>query len=128
MEQDPLLTPLERRLVKLLRWGTWIATAVVAAGFAMSLINPYLGSPSQALPATQVASLGIALFIALPVLGVLVMLTSFLHARDFLYSAIAGLVLVIIITGFALGTLHGSKPSGEKGHRVAESHNQERAR
>jgi len=52
---------------------------------------------------TRIITAGIALLIALPVLRVLLMLIVFVCQRDFRLSAIAMLVLVIIVVGSVLG-------------------------
>jgi uncharacterized membrane protein len=52
---------------------------------------------------TRIITAGIALLIALPVLRVLLMLIVFVRQRDFRLSAIAMLVLVIIVAGSVLG-------------------------
>jgi uncharacterized membrane protein len=80
---------LERLLASVLRYGTWIATAVIALGL--------LGA------GTRTATVGIALLILLPVLRLIVMLIVFLRHRDYALSAIAGLVLAFIALGFKMG-------------------------
>ena len=52
---------------------------------------------------TRIVTAGIALIIALPVLRVFLMLVVFVRERDFLFSAIAMLVLAIILLGSLLG-------------------------
>jgi hypothetical protein len=52
---------------------------------------------------TRIVTVAIALLIALPVLRVLLMLVVFVRERDFLFSAIAMLVLAIILLGSVLG-------------------------
>ena len=52
---------------------------------------------------TRIVAAGIALLIALPVLRVFLMLVVFVRERDFLFSAIAMLVLAIILLGSVLG-------------------------
>lgn len=54
---------------------------------------------------TWIVTAGIALLIALPVLRVFLMLIVFVRERDFLFSAIAMLVLAIILLGSVLGTI-----------------------
>jgi uncharacterized membrane protein len=80
---------LERLLSIVLRYGTWIATAVITFGL--------LGV------GTRTATVGIALLILLPVLRLIVMLMVFLRHRDYALSAIAGLVLAFIALGFKMG-------------------------
>ncbi len=88
---------LEGVLATVLQCGTWLACATIATGIARGVT----GSPTGAREIT----IGIALFILLPVLRVAVMLIVFLLERDYLFGAIAGLVLTILCVGFALGRL-----------------------
>ncbi len=93
---------LEQTLAKLLDRGTWIGSAVVAVGLGLMLAGQS-GEP--------VVFGGIAIFILLPVLRLLVMLAAFLRDRDYLFGAIAALVLAIIALGAALGVhLAGHTP------------------
>jgi uncharacterized membrane protein len=85
---------LEQLLAKVLNRGTWLAACVIALGLILTPIGP-LGA--------RVISVGIALFILLPVLRVLLMLIVFVRERDYCFSAIATLVLVIIVLGAVLG-------------------------
>jgi uncharacterized membrane protein len=50
-----------------------------------------------------VVTIGIALFILLPVMRLILMLGVFLHQRDYRFSAIAALVLVIVAAGLVVG-------------------------
>jgi uncharacterized membrane protein len=52
---------------------------------------------------TRIVTAGIALLIVLPVLRVFLMLVVFVRERDFRFSAIAMLVLAIILLGSVLG-------------------------
>lgn len=79
----------ERTIAGLLWIGTWIASAALAAGLLLASDLLMRG--------------GVALFILLPVLRVLLMLVQFLGRRDRLHAAIALLVLVMIGAGMALG-------------------------
>ncbi len=87
MEQE------ERHLAALLWRGTWIASALLAAGLLLSSLPLMRG--------------GIALLILLPVLRVALMSIQFLIRRDFVYAAVALLVLSLIATGVALGLKGG---------------------
>ncbi len=55
------------------------------------------------LSGTRIISVGILLFILLPVFRVFLMLLVFLKERDYRFSVIAGLVLMILILGFIVG-------------------------
>jgi uncharacterized membrane protein len=101
---------LERMLAALLRYGTWLACAIMALGLGLAWINGATG-PHQpdlklvlALSGTQVITAGIALLILLPVFRVALMLIVFVLERDYRYAAIAAFVLAIIFLGFILGT------------------------
>jgi len=59
---------------------------------------------------TRIVTAGIALLIILPVLRVFLMLVVFVRERDFLFSAIATLVLAIIVLGSVLGVVNS--PAG----------------
>jgi uncharacterized membrane protein len=86
---------LEELLARVLRYGTWLASAAIGLGFALALID---GNPNM-----RIATLGIVLFILLPVLRVLLMLLFFIRDRDFRFTALAALVLAIILAGILLG-------------------------
>ncbi|HEY3593064.1 MAG TPA: DUF1634 domain-containing protein [Polyangiaceae bacterium] len=82
--------PLNRVLARLLEVGTWLSSFIIAVGLFV---------PAR----TTVVTAGIALFIALPVVRVLVMFVTFVRRRDGWGIIIAGLVLTIIALGAALG-------------------------
>lgn len=82
--------PLDRRVALVLGAGTWIASAVIGAGLLL---------PSGA----AVVNAGVALFIALPILRVAVMLVEFLRRQDYRIAIIAAAVLAVILLGIVLG-------------------------
>jgi uncharacterized membrane protein len=99
---------LEWLLAGVLHYGTWLASATIAVGLALSWIGPHAGAHQPAAwQNMRIVTAGVALFILLPVLRVVVMLIVFLRARDYRFGIVAGLVLVIICLGFALGLLRG---------------------
>jgi uncharacterized membrane protein len=71
----------------------------------MALPTPWAGNgfSGMAVVGTHVMTVGIGLFILLPVSRLIVMLGVFLHQRDYRFSAIAALVLVIVIAGSMIG-------------------------
>jgi len=98
------MTPLERWLATLLKGGTWIASLTIAAGLILLLPDFHTVLHQAALPpGMPVVTAGIALFILLPVLRLVLMLGVFLQQRDYRYSAITVLVLLILAAGCALG-------------------------
>jgi uncharacterized membrane protein len=88
--EDGRDTKLERQLAIVLRVGAWSASAVVATGLVL---------PSTA----RAVTVGIALFIALPIVCVALMLLGFLRRSDYRIAVIAALVLTVIVLGFVLG-------------------------
>jgi uncharacterized membrane protein len=87
----------ETLLAGLLRYGTWLASSVTALGLTVAMAE---GSPRAG---ARVVSAGVALFISLPVLRVLVMLAIFVWDRDHRLAAVTMIVLVTILAGFVIG-------------------------
>ena len=77
-----------------LRYGTGLATGVTGLGLALSLVGVE-GAP--------VVAAGVALFIALPVLRVLVMLGAFILDQDYRLVIVATVVLMTILAGLVIG-------------------------
>lgn len=95
---------LEESLAALLRYGSSLASAAIGLGFALALIDSQFGTRNLAiLPNMRIATMGIVLFIVLPMLRVLLMLLVFIRERDFRLAATAGSVLAIILLGILLG-------------------------
>jgi uncharacterized membrane protein len=102
------LTPLERWLAALLKGGTWVASLTIAAGLILLLPDVHAALHRAALPpGMPIVTAGIALFILLPVLRLMLMLGVFLQLRDYRYSAITALVLLIVAAGCAVGAHPG---------------------
>ena len=78
----------------LLRYGTWLASGVTGLGLAMSLVG---------VEGTDVVAAGVALFIALPILRVLVMLGAFILNQDYWLAIVATVVLMTILAGLVIG-------------------------
>ena len=81
---------LENLLAHLLDKGTWLASAVIAVGLLLTCAGG---------PGMPVVRAGVALFIGLPVLRVMVMMVVFWRERDYRFGAIALVVLLIIAVG-----------------------------
>ena len=96
----PGLGQLEQRLAAMLSLGTWLASAVVAVGLLLSSV------PQES---ARIVTFGLALFILLPVLRVMLMMVAFLRARDFPFTAVAALVLGIIVLSVAIGGLSANR-------------------
>jgi uncharacterized membrane protein len=99
LKSEPALAAqLEQVLEKLLHYGTLLASAVIAAGLALMLTRGTSGTIGR-----PIATSGIVLFILLPVVRVGAMLIFFLRGRDYRFSAIAALVLLIILFSYLMG-------------------------
>jgi hypothetical protein len=100
---------LEWLLAGMLHYGTSLASAVIGLGLGLALIDSRFSVPKLAiLRDMRIVSIGIALFILLPVVRVIVMFIVYLRQRDYRLAAIALLVLTIILLGFTVG-LAGSR-------------------
>jgi uncharacterized membrane protein len=84
----------------MLHLGTWAGSCIIAAGWATAGIGE---TASLTTAAFAIVEAGIALFILLPVLRVLLMLAVFVRERDYRFGGIAALVLTIIIVSSVLG-------------------------
>jgi uncharacterized membrane protein len=84
----------ELLLAGLLRYGTWLASGVTGLGLALS---------QAGVAGTYVVAAGVALFIALPVLRVLVMLGAFILNQDYRLVIVAAAVLMTILAGLVIG-------------------------
>jgi uncharacterized membrane protein len=89
-------------LARLLRYGTWLASGVTGLGLALSLAG---------VEGAGVVAAGVALFIALPVLRVLVMLGAFLLDRDYRLAVVAAVVLMTILAGLVIGLFLSISPA-----------------
>ncbi len=98
------LAPMERLLAGLLHYGTWVASFIIAVGFALTLIHSSSGVPHpDMMIGMRIVTTGIVLFILLPVLRLMLMFGVFLRERDYRFSAIAALVLLIVAAGCVSG-------------------------
>jgi uncharacterized membrane protein len=99
------LLRMESILSGLLRYGALVASGWIAIGMAMGMFG---GAPSDLHVglADRCMAIGIVLLIALPVLRVALTTAVFLFERDYLFAAISGTVLVIIVLGFLIGTIN----------------------
>jgi uncharacterized membrane protein len=105
--------PLERRLAALLKYGTWVASLTIAVGFILTLSAAPTSGHRVMLPAGMpIVTAGIALFILLPVLHLTLTLGMFLRQRDYRFSAITLLVLLIVAAGCVVGAHMSVSMSG----------------
>ena len=109
----PVSRPLERWLATLLRCGTWVASLTIVAGLVLVLLDVHAGAHwATRAEGTRIVTTGVVLFILLPVLRLILMLGAFLHQRDYRFSAITLLVLLIVAAGCAVGAHLGVSVSG----------------
>jgi uncharacterized membrane protein len=95
---------LEVLVAGLLRYGSWSALAAIGLGYALALTGSHAPIWNLAvLSEMRIVRVGIALFILLPILRVLLMLLVFIRERDFRFAFISGMVLAIILLGIVLG-------------------------
>jgi uncharacterized membrane protein len=92
----------ELLLAGLLRYGTWLASGVTGLGLAMSLAG---------VEGTAVVAVGVVLFIALPVLRVLVMLGAFIVDQDYRLVLVATVVLITILAALVIGLSLSNSPA-----------------
>ena len=92
------MTDIDQALARLLSYGTWTACLFITLGLAWphSVMGVLLSRPS-------LVNVGVAIFIALPVIRVVVMLGNFLTTRDHRFAIFALAVLLIIAAGLCLG-------------------------
>ena len=92
----------ELLLAGLLRHGTWLASGMTGLGLALSLVGA---------EGTEMVAAGLALFIALPVLRVLVMLGVFIVDQDYRLVLVATVVLITILAGLVIGLSLSNSPA-----------------
>jgi uncharacterized membrane protein len=97
------MSSLERRLAALLQYGTWAASLIVAVGCVLALFSHGVSVAAANGYGPRIVTAGIALFILLPVLRLMLMLGVFLHQRDYRFSVVTLLVLLIVFTGCVIG-------------------------
>jgi hypothetical protein len=93
----------DQLLASVLHRGTWLGWSVIGLGLALPMAG--WSGPSSTMTCTRIVTAGIALLIVLPVLRVFLMLVVFVRERDVLFSAIAMLVLAIIVLGSVVGVV-----------------------
>jgi uncharacterized membrane protein len=88
--------PREQLIAGLLWYGTWVASAFIAGGLALGLLQHRVMPLLSGISGFAVVKAGVALFILLPIARVALMLLIFVRERDYAYMAISALVLAII--------------------------------
>ena len=110
---EKAISHLESRLAALLHAGTWVASALIGLGLPLVLVfnrNAHYPPSSLATLADRLMKAGIAVFILLPVLRVIMMLFLFARQKDYRFAAIATLVLLIILVSALIGVFSSAVP------------------
>lgn len=89
----------DKAVAALLWYGTWLASAVIAVGVAMTTVEPLQATLSLSISGYDIVKAGIAVFILLPITRVVLVMYLFLRERDYVYAVIATVVLTIILLG-----------------------------
>jgi uncharacterized membrane protein len=89
---------LEKYVAKLLTFGTWAASGLIASGLLIG------GFGATNLSSTVMIA-GVGLFIALPAIRVATAVVYFFRIGDRRLGAISALVLAIILAGIGVGLL-----------------------
>jgi len=101
---------LETLLARLLSYGCWAASVIIAFGLLLSGIHSQSkGDFFSDTSGQTIENGGVALVIILPVLRVMVMLFVFLRKKEYLLSAIPALVLSTIIVSLIAGLYPASR-------------------
>lgn len=87
----------------LLWYGTLVASVVIMTGIVLGALAQMGNTPGLAQTGYALIQFGVVIFVLLPIIRVALMLVMFAHARDYIYTAIAALVLAIIGVGVLLG-------------------------
>jgi hypothetical protein len=91
---------IEAVLARALAVGTWLISAVIGAGLLLTFF------PAGMLYAWPVVTIGIGLFVLLPITRVILMLALFAGIREYKFAVVAALVLAIIFASFVIGALY----------------------
>src|SRR5262249_29206035 len=101
--RQSVLARLESQLATLLHWVPCPASALIGVGLLLLLLSGRDAHTPLAALGSPLMKAGIAVFISLPILRVVVMGIVFVRQRDFRFVAIAALVLIIILVSALLG-------------------------
>lgn len=93
----------DKAVAALLWYGTWLASALTAAGVAIMTVEPLQATLSLSINGHDIVKAGIAVFILLPITRVVLVMYLFLRERDYVYAVIAAMVLTIILLGIVFG-------------------------
>ncbi|MBR7654495.1 DUF1634 domain-containing protein [Brucella oryzae] len=93
----------DKAVAALLWYGTWLASALIAAGVAIMTVEPLQATLSLSISGYDIVKAGIAVFILLPITRVVLVMYLFLRERDYVYAVIAAMVLTIILLGIVFG-------------------------
>lgn len=92
-----------RVIAGLLWYGTWLASAIIALGTGLEVLNQIGCDMPFVQSGLSLMKTGVIIFILLPVARVILMLGLFLRNRDYLYTVLSAFVLVVIGIGVLVG-------------------------
>ena len=92
----------EQIIAALLSYGTWLASTIIAFGMILGVFDNIGSSRIFGLSGYGFVKGGVAFFILLPIARVALMMCIFLRERDYAYTIISLLVLVIIGIGILI--------------------------
>ena len=127
---------IELIMARLLRWGVIFSFTIIAIGIGLVILTGQTGFEqihlddvnslvqyqvkpdfpnslgrifygAAALKPYAIITLGLLILIAIPVMRVAVSVVAFIVERDWLYVAITALVLLVLLTSFAIGEAGG---------------------
>lgn len=90
---------LEHVVGRILRTGSWTSTAILAAGVVLTLAAPSFG------PAHAIIRIGLLVLLLTPVARVVASVVEYANDRDWLFTLLTSLVLVIVVASLIVGLL-----------------------
>ncbi len=95
---------LQEKIIAALLWhGTLLACIVIAAGMILGGLQTLGLVANLAHIGYKLVTIGVVIFVLLPITRVVLMLLMFLRSRNYVYAAISALVLGIIGIGLLIG-------------------------
>lgn len=95
----------EKLIAALLGYGTLLACTIIAAGMILGGLQTLGLAANLAHTGYRLVTIGVVIFVLLPITRVALMLLMFLQSRNYVYTAISALVLCIIGIGLFIGLL-----------------------
>lgn len=99
MSQQTPLSSAEEHIATGYHWGTWIAVGLILGGLVVPSANilPDIGNP--------MVVMGMATFVAMPVLRVIVLMNVFRSSGERTFAVFAAWALLMIALGIVIGLM-----------------------